>query len=296
MAAKRRRVHGLFTALMTPFTPGGAVSHDVLARLVRLQLRAGVDGLYVCGTTGLGPLLSPEERKAVAETVLHEVAGRATVVVQVGCADTPSTVKLARHAEDRGADAVASLTPYYYKPGDLAVQRHFEAVAAAVEAPLFAYNIPQFTGNNLSSEAIGGMAKRGTLAGVKDSSRDVLHLLDVIEAVPDGFVVMNGTEEYALYSLMMGGDGLVSGGANAFPELMVALVRAFGRGDTAAAVEAQRNVLKFRAAVSASPIPSYYEVLRERHVDCGTPRQPFLPMAGGSMARLVAELEASPLG
>ena len=275
---KRTKVGGLFTALLTPFDSKGRVDLEALARLVRFQAHAGADGLYVCGTTGLGPLLSLPERKSIAETVSNELSGTLPMVVQVGCADTASAVDLAAHAEGLGAEAVASLTPYYYKPGDAAVRKHFEAIASAVKSPLFAYNIPQFTGNNLAAETVASMAGQGTIVGIKDSSRDVLHLLEVLDSVPESFVVMNGTEEYGLFSLMMGGDGLVSGGANAAPELMKALVSLHAKGDYRAAVSAQETVLRFRACVKASPIPAYYEILRSRGVDCGKPRQPFLAL------------------
>ena len=213
--APTEKIQGLFPALLTPFDREGRVDHERLASLVRFQLSNRVDGLYPCGTTGLGPLLSSKERKGIAETVLSEAGSKVPVVVQVGCADTGSTVELARHAEKAGAYAVASLTPFYYKPGDVAIAKHFETVAKSIGIPLLAYNIPQFTGNNLLPGAIAGLARRGVISGVKDSSRNVIQLLDLLNAVPESFVVMNGTEEYALFAMMMGGDGIVSGAANA---------------------------------------------------------------------------------
>jgi 4-hydroxy-tetrahydrodipicolinate synthase len=273
-----KKVHGLFPALLTPFDSKGRVDRSAIASLVRFQISKGVDGLYPCGSTGLGPLLSFEERKEVAETVVQEAKGRIPVVVQVGCADTQTTVRLARHAEDLGAYAVASLTPFYYKPGESAVMKHFEAVASSIRIPLFAYNIPQFTGNNLKPEAVAALSKKGTIAGVKDSSRDALQLLDLLNLVPDDFVVMNGTEEYALFAMMMGGDGLVSGGANAWPELFRALVTSIGFNDHEAATAAQRKILAFKDAVNEAPIPFYYEILTARGIDCGIPRAPFLPV------------------
>ncbi len=290
---KRTKVGGLFTALLTPFDSEGNVDLEALAELVRFQTRAGADGLYVCGTTGLGPLLSLRERKSIAETVSSELSGALPIVIQVGCADTASAVDLAMHAEGLGVEAIASLTPYYYKPGDAAVRKHFEAIAKSVETPLFAYNIPQFTGNNLTAETVASMAKQGTIAGIKDSSRDVLQLLDVLDSVPDEFVVMNGTEEYGLFSLMMGGDGLVSGGANAAPELMKSLVSLHAKGDYRAAIGAQDAVLRFRTCVRASPIPAYYEVLKSRGIDCGSPRPPFVPLEKEGTRNLLRGLQAA---
>jgi len=285
------RVQGLFTALITPFDHKGRVNREKLAELVGFQVSKGVDGLYPCGSTGLGPMLTLEERREVAETVVREASGKVPVVVQVGCADTPSTVELARHAEKVGAEAVASLTPYYYKPGEKAILKHFEAVAQSVTIPPFAYNIPQFTGNNLQPAVVSRLAKRGTIVGVKDSSRDVLQLLDLLDLVPDRFVVMNGTEEYALFAMMMGGDGLVSGGANGFPELFESLVAAHRKKDYPAASAAQKKILAFKDAVREAPISAYYKLLKERGIDCGAPRSPLLPLGRDAGSRMIKKLK-----
>lgn len=285
------KVRGLFTAIVTPFDKEGEVDVDSLSELVRFQLSRGTEGLYPCGSTGLGPMLRAEERKRVAETVVSSAAGKVPVVVQVGCADTASTVELARHAERIGADAVASLTPYYYKPGEPAVVKHFEAVSRSVSIPLLAYNIPQFTGNGLQAATVASMAKAGTIAGIKDSSRDLLQLLDLLDAVPDEFVVMNGTEEYALFAIMSGADGLVSGGASALPELFESLVSAQRKGDYGAALEAQRTVLKAKDLVKPGPISAYYAILKERGIDCGAPRAPFLRMEEGQAQKIIHGLK-----
>ncbi len=268
---------------------------DRLADLVQFQVSKGTEGLYPCGSTGLGPMLRIEERKTIAETVVKTSRGRVPVVVQVGAADTPSTVELAKHAEATGADAVASLTPFYYKPGEKAVIKHFEAVSKAVSIPVFAYNIPQFTGNNLSVNAVAALAKRGTIVGIKDSSRDILQLLDLLDAVPEEFVVMNGTEEYGLFAIMSGADGLVSGGASAIPELFKALVASQRSEDYKAALAAHHNVLKVKDIVKPNAISAYYTILRERGLDCGFPRAPLLPLEKADSERITKGLKSAGL-
>ncbi len=271
------RVRGLFTAMLTPFDSTGMVDLEALSKLVKFQIAKGTDGLYPCGSTGLGPMLKLEERKAIAEVVVDDTKGKVPVVVQVGCADTQSTVELAKHAEKAGADAVASLTPYYYKPGDQATVKHFEKVASSISIPLLAYNIPQLTGNVLKPGIVADLGKRRVISGVKDSTRDILHLIDLLGAVPQDMVVMNGTEEYALFALMSGADGVVSGGANVFPELFKSMVALHEKGDYRGALAAQRTIQHFKDIVADGPISAYYELLRERGVDCGRPRAPFLP-------------------
>ncbi|HEV2137522.1 MAG TPA: dihydrodipicolinate synthase family protein [Nitrososphaerales archaeon] len=288
---RKQKIGGLFTALITAFDDKGRVDAERMTNLVRFQISKGVDGLYPCGSTGLGPMLSPDERKAVAEAVIEEASGKIPVVVQVGSADTASSIELAKHAEKTGATAVASLTPYYYKPGDRAVFKHFEAISKSVSIPTFAYNIPQFTGNNLQPSALAAMAKAGIIAGIKDSSRDFLHLLDLLDAVPDDFVVMNGTEEYGLFALMSGADGLISGGASALPEPFVLLVAAQRGLSYDEALAAQETVLKLKDVVRTGAISSYYEILRERGIECGKPRIPLLPTEPSEAKRIIAELK-----
>jgi 4-hydroxy-tetrahydrodipicolinate synthase len=278
--------------MITPFDAHGRVDSGRIADLVRFQISKGAEGLFPCGSTGLGPMLATEERKTVAEAVIGASSGRVPVVMQVGSADTPSTVALARHAEKAGADAVASLTPYYYHPGELAISKHFEAVSKSVGIPVFAYNIPQFTGNNLRPKSVAGLAKKGTVSGIKDSSRDFLQVLDILDAVSDEFVVMNGIEEYGLFALMSGADGLVSGGASALPELFGSMVSAHRKGDINAALSAQRAVQRVKSIVKSGPISAYYEILRARGMDCGRPRPPFLPLSKSAAAKAVRELRA----
>ncbi len=292
MKRSAKMVHGLFAAIITPFDKRGRVNSDALAELVRFQISKGTEGIYACGTTGLGPMLRVEERKVVTETVLGASKGRIPVVVQVGSPDTSSSVALANHAESAGADAVASLTPYYYKPGERAIVKHFETISASVDIPLLAYNIPQFTGNNLLPATVASMAKNGTLSGIKDSARDFLQLLELLDAVPDDFVVMNGTEEYGLFAIMSGADGLVSGGASALPDAFKPMISAQRKGDYKTALAAQRTVQKVRDLVKPGPISAYYEILRERGVDCGVPRPPFLPIEGAESKRIIGGLKA----
>jgi 4-hydroxy-tetrahydrodipicolinate synthase len=287
-----RRVKGLFTALITPFDAQGRVDPEKLSELVKFQISKGTEGIYPCGSTGLGPMLDVEERKTVAEAVLSAANGMVPVVVQVGCADTLSTIELAKHAEKLGADAVASLTPFYYKLGEKAISRHFETIANSVSIPVFAYNIPQFTGNNLQPSAVASLARQGTISGIKDSCRDLLQLLDLLEVVPDDFVVMNGTEEYALFAIMSGADGVVSGGASALPELFKSMVSAEREGDHQRALEAQKTVLRVKDLVKSGPISAYYEIIRERGVDCGFPRAPFSPMEKTDADRLLNGLRS----
>ena len=287
---RRRAIKGLVTALLTPFDGDERVDEESLADLIRFQVSKGTQNIFACGTTGLGPLLSVEERRRVAEISIEEAGKYIPIIVQVGAADTATSVALAKHAEKSGADAIASLTPYYYKPGDEAITKHFERIAKAVSVPLFAYNIPQFTGNNLSVSIVGSMARKGTIVGIKDSSRDFLQILGIIGAVPDGFTVMNGTEEYALFAMMSGADGVISGAANAFPEVFRSLVDAYDSESYLNAKKLQKKIVDVKEAIGPRAIAGYYEILRGRGIDCGGPRGPLTPLSKEERIRLRAGL------
>lgn len=286
------KVKGLYTALLTAFDDRGRVDTDRIAKLVRFQVLKGADGIFPCGSTGLGPMLTVEERKSVAEAAIGASRKRIPVVVQVGAADTTSAVDLAKHAEDAGAYAVASLTPYYYRPGDRAVAKHFETLSEAVEIPVLAYNIPQFTGNSLQAKTVAELAERGIISGLKDSSRDFLHLMELVDSVPGDFPVMNGTEEYGLFAIYSGASGLVSGGASAVPELFKSMLTAVRRGDHAAALAEQSTVRAFKGLVKQNQISAYYEILKVRGLDCGSPRRPLLALDRDEARKVIDGMKA----
>ncbi len=144
----------------------------------------------------------------------------------------------------------------------------------------------------MKPEIVAELGKRRVISGIKDSTRDILHLLDLLGAVPQDMVVMNGTEEYALFALMSGADGVVSGAANAFPELFKSMVVYYDKGDFKGALAVQRTIQHVKDILSDGPIPAYYEVLRERGVDCGRPRAPFLQTDKQASAEQISRLRS----
>ncbi|HKT22536.1 MAG TPA: dihydrodipicolinate synthase family protein, partial [Nitrososphaerales archaeon] len=145
----------------------------------------------------------------------------------------------------------------------------------------------RFTGNNLEPGAVVELAKLG-IAGMKDSSQNLLQLLDVISAVPDDFIVMNGIEEYGLFAMKSGARGLVSGAASALPELFRSMVTATEKGEEEKALDGQRLVQRAKAIVKSGPVAAYYEILRARGIDCGVPRRPLLPTSKSEAERMLA--------
>jgi 4-hydroxy-tetrahydrodipicolinate synthase len=268
-------VRGVITALLTPFTRDGRLDLRRLRGLVAYQISSGVDGFFVCGSTGVFPLLSLEERMRVVEAVTGEAGGRAAVIAHVGCPDTKSTVMLAKHAERAGATAVACVTPYYYKFSLDSLIEYYRAVSAAVGIPLYVYNIPECTGFNVTPAILGELSRRGGVRGIKDSSRDFAQLVTFVDMFRGSFDVLTGSESHFYAALLHGASGMVSAVSNVFPELCVGLYKAFLAGDLSRARELQSRLCSIRNSLPQPVVPALHEMLRVRGVDGGYPRPPF---------------------
>src|SRR3990170_8553052 len=210
------RVRGIIAAMPTPMGASGAVDLTATSRLAGWLADQGVDGVFVCGTTGEGLLLTDDERIAVVEAAAQAARGRIVVVAHVGAATTAGAVALARRCESAGADALAVVTPYFFKLGTEALVAHFRAVAEAVpERPVLAYSIPALAGNAVTPDVLRALQPVRNLVGLKDSSGDSYGLVQLADAVPAGFRLVVGADLLSLQVLAMGWAGLVSGPASA---------------------------------------------------------------------------------
>jgi 4-hydroxy-tetrahydrodipicolinate synthase len=279
-------VHGIITALVTPFTTDGDVDEEALREIVEFQLKHDVNGFFVCGTTGLGPAMATDQRKKVSEIVIRETRKLIPVIVQVGAADPQTSLEIAVHAEKAGADAVASLTPFYYKPGDDAIVDYFSSLSKSTSLPLFIYNIPRNTGNNVDAKLLLRLSKIRNIVGIKDSSQDFTQLIDYMTAVPKSFNVIVGTDSFLFSALYAGAKGGVSALANAFPELMVEMYKAFVQKEAEKGAELQRRVHALRSALNNPPIAPIMEMLRLRGLKSGNVKSPLRSMTPNEVGEL----------
>jgi dihydrodipicolinate synthase/N-acetylneuraminate lyase len=285
-------LYGIIPPLTTPFTPEGDVYEAGLRELVDFQADAGTHGLFICGTYGSGPIMTPEERMQVHEIVVDQNQGRMTIVAHVGTTSTAQSVALAQHAESVGADYVASISPYYHRHDERTVIAYFRALVAAVELPVYVYNNPKASGVEIAPAFLRHLADAG-VQGIKDSGFSYINfahfVLEMEEAYPD-FRFVVGTEGIALPAFMAGAKGCVSGLANVFPELMVELWDTFTEGDYAGAAELQMRVVKARKMlhIPSSTNAACYTVLHARGVDAGVPKAPILPVADDKAAAMLA--------
>lgn len=285
-------IHGLVVAMITPFTRRGGVDPEAVRRHVDFLASAGVDGLFVCGTNGEAPLLAHRERIRLAELVVAAAAGRVPVIIQAGTASTRETIALSRHARGIGATAIAVISPWYYRLGDAALLAHYLAVAAAVpELPIFLYDIPQNTGNALSTETILAIADRApNVVGVKESAGDVGRIAELVTAVRGRLSVFVGNDALALGGLEAGARGSVSGNANVYPELFVALVAAHRSGDREAARQADLRAQQIRRILRDGDIALFKAILARRGYAVGTVRAPLPEVTVADVERCVGEI------
>ena len=212
------KIQGLYTALVTPFR-NGAVDYDRLTKLVEMQISYGVDGISPVGTTGESPTLSFEEHERVIATVVQLVNGRCKVLAGSGANSTAEALHLTRHAKSDGADFSLQVAPYYNKPTQEGLYRHFATIADSCDIPIVIYNVPGRSGVSVSAETIARLAKNHNVAGVKEASYD-LNGLTVKVAVASGTknakILMDkvraGTADYTFIEIMCCPGGCINGG------------------------------------------------------------------------------------
>jgi 4-hydroxy-tetrahydrodipicolinate synthase len=230
-------MRGCATALVTPFGADGSVDLERHRRLCERQTEGGVRLLTPCGTTGESVTLSASEREAVIAATVEAARGRARVIAGTGSNSTATTIAQTRRAVELGADAVLVVAPYYNKPTQEGLYRHFRAVAEAVpETPVVLYNVPGRTSSNVSAQTTLRLAcDIENVVAVKEASGDLAQVMEILRGRPRGFLVLSGDDALTLAMIALGADGLVSVASNEAPGLMSAMVEAAlaGRWDEA---------------------------------------------------------------
>jgi 4-hydroxy-tetrahydrodipicolinate synthase len=281
-----KRLVGIITALVTPFDAEGEVDEEALRELVDFQVDGGVDGLFVCGTAGLGALMRPDQRERVFEVAADHSRGRVQILAGIGTPSTEEAVSLARAAEVAGVDAVGCVTP-----DDESMINHYRVVCWAVKLPVYVYNIPRNATNNVSPDLMRRLCEIPNLVGVKDSSRDFVQVMEYLQVLPKDASVICGTDSYILPAWLMGAKGAITGYANAFPEVYAELYALFRAGKLEEARERQFLVNSLRKLLQKPPMAPHYEALRMRGINAGNPRAPLRGMTEKEVKALREGLE-----
>ncbi len=210
---------GLGVALVTPFDQAGEVDYDALGRLVDNVIDGGVDYIVALGTTAETPTMTHAERNGVARFIRERNAGRVPLVIGMGGNDTIKLCGQLRNFDPTGFDAVLSVTPYYNKPSQEGLYRHYKAVAEASPLPVILYNVPSRTGVNMSAETTLRIAREvPNVIAVKEACGEISQMQDIVKGAPEGFLVLSGDDAMTLPLMSVGGHGVISVVANAFPE------------------------------------------------------------------------------
>lgn len=247
---------GAATAIITPFSETG-IDFNAFARLIDFQKDSGIDAIVVCGTTGEAPTLSSAETDAVISFAVEHVNGALPVIVGAGCADTNSSIKAARNAADLGADAVMTVTPYYSRPPEEGLYRHFASVADSVDIPVIAYNVPSRTGSALTHSLCRRLARHGNIVAVKEASGTLSLAEFCINELDGALGVYSGTDSLNLPMLSLGADGVISVVSNAFPTEVALMCRAVFDGRTDDAKRISKRLYEITDALfkESNPIP-----------------------------------------
>jgi len=283
----------MMTALVTPFDEEGVFDSEAMSRLVEFQLDGGVDGLVVCGSTGEAATLDDDEYAAVVSCVVGAVAGHVPVIAGAGSNNTARTITLSRIAEQAGVDGLLIVTPFYNKPSDRGILAHYQTVAAAVELPIIAYNVPGRTGRNMSPELTLSLAKQiPSIIGVKEASGDVAQVMELVANRADGFIILSGDDALALPMMAAGADGLVSVASNEIPAEMTELVHSARSGDIEKARALHYHWLDLMQAnfSDSNPVP-VKTVLAHMGIITESFRLPLIEMEETSKQQLIDLIE-----
>lgn len=257
--ATRPQLQGSITALVTPLRDG-RVDEPAFRRLVERQIAAGTHGLVPMGTTGESATLSPAEHARVVELCIEVTAGRVPVIAGAGANETARAIALVREAQAAGADAALVVTPYYNKPSQEGLFRHYAAIAEASDLPVVIYDVPSRTGVTFAVDTVARVAALPSMIGIKDATADLAKASLIRQACGEDFILLSGDDPTVLGYMAHGGRGCISVSSNVAPEACAAFQNACLAGDFTAARELQARLIKLHGALflDNSPAPTKF--------------------------------------
>lgn len=255
---KRKLFRGTGVALITPFNKNGSVDEPRLRELVEFQISNGIEAILPAGTTGESATLSHAEHHLVMEIVLDQVNHRVPVVVGAGSNSTREAISLTVHAKAVGADGILSVAPYYNKPTQEGLFRHYVEIADAADIPIIIYNVPGRTGSNITAETTLRLAEEvPNVVAVKEASGNISQIMEILRNKPENFSVYSGDDAIALPVIALGGDGVISVAANEIPKTFGDMIRYALSGDFESARKLHFKLLPLMNAnfIETNPIP-----------------------------------------
>ncbi|MBT3268914.1 4-hydroxy-tetrahydrodipicolinate synthase [Candidatus Poribacteria bacterium] len=288
---------GSYVALVTPFQADGDLDLGKLRDLIEFQIENGTHGIVPCGTTGESPTLSHDEHDSVVEETVKAVDGRVQVIAGAGSNSTAEALRLTRHAKAVGADGALVITPYYNKPTQEGLVRHFTTVADEVDIPIVMYNVPGRTGSDMLAATVGRVAGHPNIAAIKEATGDLRRTSEVIAACRgEEFVVLSGEDSVTFPMMSLGGKGVISVVANVDPKRMAQMCDAFESGDYGESQRLHYELLPLACDlfIETNPIPAKTSLEMMGMLN-GVMRLPLCEMGAENVIQLRATLEISGL-
>jgi 4-hydroxy-tetrahydrodipicolinate synthase len=243
--------------MVTPFRKDGSLDEPALRKLIRRQIDQGIDFLVPCGTTGESPTLTRDEHLRVVAITVEESAKKVPVLAGAGGNNTHEVIEIARACQKAGADGILSVTPYYNKATQEGLYQHYKAIAEAIEIPIILYSVQGRTGVNIEPATVVRLAAIERIIGIKEASGNITQIAEIIQKVPEKFIVLSGDDAMTLPVIALGGRGVISVASNQIPGTMSELARLANRNDFAGARKLQQQWLPLMQInfVEANPIP-----------------------------------------
>ena len=285
---------GSIVAIVTPMTADGALDFPRLKSLIDWHVAEGTDGIGIVGTTGESPTVDVTEHCQLIEKAIEFAAGRVPVIAGTGGNSTREAIELTRFAAKAGADYALSVVPYYNKPTQEGLYRHFRAIAEAADIPVILYNVPSRTVADLANDTVLRLAQVPRIVGIKESTSNIERVTDLMMRMPKGFMVFSGNDDAALAYTMLGANGVVSVTANVAPRAMHEMIVAARSGDFARAIGINNRLLPLHRHlfVETNPIPVKWALHRMGRIAEGL-RLPLTPLSPQHHETVAAALTAA---
>jgi len=283
--------HGALTAIITPFRDG-AVDEAALRELIEWQIQSGIDGLVPCGSTGESATLSQVEHERVIKITIEQTRKRVPVVAGTGSNSTAEAIRLTASAREMGADGALLISPYYNKPTQDGIYKHYKMVAASVDLPIFAYNIPGRTGSNIAPETFARLAEVKNIIGVKEASGSTEQTSDILRLTNGKFTVLSGDDALTVPLMAIGAKGVIATIGNAMPREIHELAAAGLAGDFERARQLHYKMLPLMRTlfIETNPI-CIKQALAFMGKCCNELRLPLVPMTPPAAEKLKAVMK-----